>query len=132
MAADNGLFSTATVLRYPYSRRRAVVGGRSLAAGDNVMRGVLLGTRFYASEEADGHAEAKRRVVVAEGGSAPCCLARLAQGVADANLLGVAVSSASRKQAWQFVNAITEIHMVEAPEDRGGVGCLRDHPERFC
>jgi nitronate monooxygenase len=31
--------------------------------------GVLLGTRFYASEEADGAAEAKRRICVARSGS---------------------------------------------------------------
>jgi nitronate monooxygenase len=31
--------------------------------------GVLLGTRFYASQEADGAEEAKRRICVATGGS---------------------------------------------------------------
>ena len=30
--------------------------------------GVLMGTRFYASQEADGHPEAKRRIVAAEAG----------------------------------------------------------------
>jgi nitronate monooxygenase len=30
--------------------------------------GVLMGTRFYASLEADGHPEAKRRIVEARGG----------------------------------------------------------------
>ena len=30
--------------------------------------GVLMGTRFYASQEADGHPEAKRRIVEARGG----------------------------------------------------------------
>jgi nitronate monooxygenase len=29
---------------------------------------VLMGTRFYASQEADGHPEAKRRIVAAESG----------------------------------------------------------------
>lgn len=29
--------------------------------------GVLMGTRFYASEESDGHPEAKRRIVAASG-----------------------------------------------------------------
>jgi nitronate monooxygenase len=31
-------------------------------------QGVLMGTRFYASQEAEGHAEAKRRILEAEGG----------------------------------------------------------------
>jgi nitronate monooxygenase len=31
-------------------------------------QGVLMGTRFYASQEAEGYAEAKRRIVEAEGG----------------------------------------------------------------
>jgi nitronate monooxygenase len=30
--------------------------------------GVLMGTRFYASQEAEGHPDAKRRIVEAEGG----------------------------------------------------------------
>jgi nitronate monooxygenase len=30
--------------------------------------GVLMGTRFYASQEAEGHPEAKRRIVAATGG----------------------------------------------------------------
>ena len=30
--------------------------------------GVLMGTRFYASQEADGHPEAKRRIVAAQSG----------------------------------------------------------------
>jgi NAD(P)H-dependent flavin oxidoreductase YrpB (nitropropane dioxygenase family) len=30
--------------------------------------GVLMGTRFYATQEANGHPEAKRRIVAAEGG----------------------------------------------------------------
>ena len=30
--------------------------------------GVMMGTRFYASEEAEGHPEAKRRIVAAQGG----------------------------------------------------------------
>jgi nitronate monooxygenase len=30
--------------------------------------GVLMGTRFYASQEADGHPEAKRRIVAAKSG----------------------------------------------------------------
>jgi nitronate monooxygenase len=31
-------------------------------------QGVLMGTRFYASQEAEGNAEAKRRIIEAEGG----------------------------------------------------------------
>jgi nitronate monooxygenase len=46
-----------------------IADGRGLAA---VMmlgaEGVLMGTRFYASQEADGHPEAKRRIVEAAGG----------------------------------------------------------------
>jgi nitronate monooxygenase len=46
-----------------------IVDGRGLAA---VMmfgaEGVLMGTRFYASQEAEGHPEAKRRIVAAASG----------------------------------------------------------------
>jgi nitronate monooxygenase len=46
-----------------------IADGRGLAA---VMmfgaEGVLLGTRFYASQEAEGHPEAKRRIVAAASG----------------------------------------------------------------
>ena len=46
-----------------------IADGRGLAA---VMmlgaEGVLMGTRFYASQEADGHPEAKRRIVAAGSG----------------------------------------------------------------
>lgn len=30
--------------------------------------GVMMGTRFYASQEAEGHPEAKRRIVAAQSG----------------------------------------------------------------
>jgi nitronate monooxygenase len=30
--------------------------------------GILMGTRFYASQEAEAHPEAKRRIVAAESG----------------------------------------------------------------
>jgi nitronate monooxygenase len=46
-----------------------IADGRGLAA--SLMfgaQGVLMGTRFYASEEADGHPEAKRRIVEAQAG----------------------------------------------------------------
>jgi nitronate monooxygenase len=46
-----------------------IAGGRGLAAA--IMfgaQGILMGTRFYASQESAGHAEAKRRIVAAEGG----------------------------------------------------------------
>jgi nitronate monooxygenase len=46
-----------------------IADGRGMAAA--LMLGaqeVLMGTRFYASQEAEGHAEAKRRILEAEGG----------------------------------------------------------------
>jgi nitronate monooxygenase len=42
-------------------------GGGLAAALTLGADGVLIGTRFYASQEADGHPEAKRRIVAAEG-----------------------------------------------------------------
>jgi nitronate monooxygenase len=46
-----------------------IADGRGLAAAMMLgAEGVLMGTRFYASQEADGHPEAKRRIVAAEGG----------------------------------------------------------------
>jgi nitronate monooxygenase len=46
-----------------------IADGRGLAAAMMLgAEGALIGTRFYASEEADGHPEAKRRIVAAEGG----------------------------------------------------------------
>jgi len=46
-----------------------IADGRGLAAALLLgAEGVLIGTRFYASQEADGHPEAKRRIVAAEGG----------------------------------------------------------------
>jgi len=46
-----------------------IADGRGLAAALLLgAEGVLMGTRFYASQEADGHPEAKRRIVAAEGG----------------------------------------------------------------
>jgi nitronate monooxygenase len=43
--------------------------GRGLAAAMMFgAEGVLMGTRFYASQEAEAHAEAKRRIVAAGGG----------------------------------------------------------------
>jgi len=46
-----------------------IADGRGLAAAIMLgAEGVLMGTRFYASQEADGHPEAKRRIVAAEGG----------------------------------------------------------------
>jgi nitronate monooxygenase len=47
-----------------------IADGRGLAAAMVLgAEGVLMGTRFYASAEADGHPEAKRRIVAAEGGA---------------------------------------------------------------
>lgn len=46
-----------------------IADGRGLAAALMLgAEGVLMGTRFYASQEADGHPEAKRRIVAAAGG----------------------------------------------------------------
>ena len=46
-----------------------IADGRGLAAAMMLgAEGVLMGTRFYASQEADGHPEAKRRIVAAAGG----------------------------------------------------------------
>ena len=46
-----------------------IADGRGLAAAMMFgAEGVLIGTRFYASQEADGHPEAKRRIVAATGG----------------------------------------------------------------
>ena len=46
-----------------------IADGRGLAAAMMLgAEGVLLGTRFYASHEADGHPEAKRRIVAAQSG----------------------------------------------------------------
>jgi nitronate monooxygenase len=46
-----------------------IADGRGLAAAMMFgAEGVLMGTRFYASQEAEGHPEAKRRIVAAEGG----------------------------------------------------------------
>ena len=46
-----------------------IADGRGLAAAMMLgAQGVLMGTRFYASQEADAHAEAKRRIVAADGG----------------------------------------------------------------
>jgi nitronate monooxygenase len=46
-----------------------IADGRGMAAALMLgAQGVLMGTRFYASQEAEGHAEAKRRIVEAEGG----------------------------------------------------------------
>jgi nitronate monooxygenase len=47
----------------------AIADGRGMAAAMILgAEGVLMGTRFYASQEADGHPEAKRRIVAAESG----------------------------------------------------------------
>ncbi len=46
-----------------------IADGRGLAAAMMLgAEGVLMGTRFYASQEADGHPDAKRRIVEAAGG----------------------------------------------------------------
>jgi len=46
-----------------------IADGRGLAAALMMgAQGVLMGSRFYASQESDGHPEAKRRIVAAEGG----------------------------------------------------------------
>jgi nitronate monooxygenase len=46
-----------------------IADGRGLAAAMMLgAEGVLMGTRFYASQEAEAHPEAKRRIVAAESG----------------------------------------------------------------
>jgi nitronate monooxygenase len=46
-----------------------IADGRGLAAAMMLgAEGVLMGTRFYASQEADGHPDAKRRILEAAGG----------------------------------------------------------------
>jgi nitronate monooxygenase len=46
-----------------------IVDGRGMAAAMMLgAEGVLMGTRFYASQESLGHPEAKRRIVAAKGG----------------------------------------------------------------
>ena len=53
----------------PVAAAGGIADGRGLAAAMMLgAEGVLIGTRFYASQEADGHPEAKRRIVAAEGG----------------------------------------------------------------
>ena len=47
-----------------------IADGRGMAAAMMLgAEGVLMGTRFYASVEADGHPDAKRRIVEARGGA---------------------------------------------------------------
>lgn len=56
--------------RVPVVAAGGIGDGRGLAAMIALgAAGVLLGTRFYASQEADGAEEAKRRICVATGGS---------------------------------------------------------------
>jgi nitronate monooxygenase len=46
-----------------------IADGRGLAAAMMLgAEGVLMGTRFYASEEAEAHPDAKRRIIEAQGG----------------------------------------------------------------
>ena len=56
--------------RVPVVAAGGIADGRGLAAMMMLgASGVLMGTRFYASVEADGAAEAKRRICAAESGS---------------------------------------------------------------
>jgi nitronate monooxygenase len=56
--------------RVPVVAAGGIGDGRGLAAMIALgAAGVLLGTRFYASQEADGAEEAKRRICAATGGS---------------------------------------------------------------
>jgi nitronate monooxygenase len=53
----------------PVAAAGGIADGRGLAGAMMFgAEGVLMGTRFYASLEADGHPEAKRRIVAAQGG----------------------------------------------------------------
>jgi nitronate monooxygenase len=54
--------------KIPVLQAGGVADGRGLAAALMLgAQGVVLGTRFYASEEAAGHSEAKARIVAASG-----------------------------------------------------------------
>ena len=56
--------------RVPVIAAGGIADGRGLAAMITLgASGVLLGTRFYASQEADGGEEAKKRICAATGGS---------------------------------------------------------------
>lgn len=56
--------------RVPVIAAGGIADGRGLAAMITLgASGVLLGTRFYASQEADGGEEAKKRICAAKGGS---------------------------------------------------------------
>jgi nitronate monooxygenase len=56
--------------RVPVVAAGGIADGRGLAAMITLgASGVLLGTRFYASQEADGAEEAKKRICAAKGGS---------------------------------------------------------------
>ena len=56
--------------RVPVAAAGGIGDGRGLAAMMMLgAAGVLLGTRFYASQESDGDGEAKRRICAASGGS---------------------------------------------------------------
>ena len=55
--------------RTPVVAAGGIADGRGLAAAMMLgAEGVLMGTRFYASQEAEGHPEAKRRIVAANSG----------------------------------------------------------------
>lgn len=55
--------------RVPVVAAGGIADGRGLAASLMLgAAGVLLGTRFYASQEADGHDEAKKRICAASSG----------------------------------------------------------------
>ena len=55
--------------RTPVVAAGGIADGRGLAAAMMLgAEGVLMGTRFYASQEAEGHPDAKQRIVEATGG----------------------------------------------------------------
>jgi nitronate monooxygenase len=55
--------------RVPVVAAGGIADGRGFAASLALgASGVLMGTRFYASEEANAHADAKRRIVACNGG----------------------------------------------------------------
>jgi nitronate monooxygenase len=60
----------AIALLTPVVAAGGIADGRGLAAAMILgADGVLMGTRFYASEEAEAHPAAKRRIVEAQGGA---------------------------------------------------------------
>jgi len=61
--------------------------------------GVLMGTRFYASQEAEGHREAKQRIVAAGSGQtvAPSCLISRAKFAGRLNIPDASCATGTKR-----------------------------------